>query len=47
LLPAEQETLETFRQHVDDFEARHLGASDFVGGVQFPTAMSDVFEVAR
>jgi len=37
----EFETLEAFRQHVDDFEAYHLGISDEHGS-QFPSAMSQI-----
>jgi hypothetical protein len=37
----EIETLEAFRQHVDDFEAYHLGISD-EHGVQFPAEMNQI-----
>jgi len=38
---AERKTLEAFRQHVDDLEAKHIGGS---GGVasRFPAGMSDI-----
>lgn len=38
----EHETVELFRQHVDDFEAKHLGESD-QNGSQFPPAMERLF----
>lgn len=37
----ELETLEVFRQHVDDFEAYHLGISDEHGS-QFPAEMNQI-----
>ena len=36
----ELQTLETFRQHVDDLEARHLEGE--AGGSRFPTEMNDM-----
>ena len=42
LSPEEVSTLELFRQHVDDFEAKHLGESE-ANGQQFPTAMANLF----
>lgn len=38
----ERKTVERFRQHVDDFEAKHLGETD-QNGSQFPTEMERVF----
>jgi hypothetical protein len=38
LSQAEAAIVELFRQHVDDFEAKHLGESE-ANGSQFPTAM--------
>lgn len=42
LTPAEIETFELFKQHVDDFEARHLGEPGLCGGKLFPTEMEHV-----
>lgn len=39
----ELSTLEMYRQHVDDFESKHIGEYK-VGGIQFPTEMSNIFE---
>jgi hypothetical protein len=38
----EKEVLEEFRQHVDDFEARHLGATGVGGGIRFPPQISNI-----
>jgi len=35
----EQEVLEAFRQHLDDFEARHVGDGREGAGARFPVAM--------
>lgn len=41
--PCELTVLEMYKQHVDDFESKHIG--DFkVGGLQFPPAILKVFE---
>jgi hypothetical protein len=45
LLAGERRTLEVFRQHVDDLEARHLREPNFVGGVRFPSAINHIFEI--
>lgn len=42
LIASERRTLEVFRQHVDDFEARHLGELDLCAGIQFPPEMERV-----
>ena len=42
LTQQESETVEAFRQHVDDFEAKHLGESD-QNGSQFPPAIEQLF----
>lgn len=42
LSPEEHATVELFRQHVDDFEAKHLGESDS-NGAQFPSKMERLF----
>jgi hypothetical protein len=34
---------ELYRQHVDDFEAKHLGLSD-VSGTRFPRDFAEVFK---
>lgn len=39
---AESATLEVFRQHVDDFEAKHINGSG-VNGIQFPSEMAYLF----
>ncbi|HBR14497.1 MAG TPA: hypothetical protein DD723_03005 [Candidatus Omnitrophica bacterium] len=36
---SERYVLERFKQHVDDFEAKHLGGSD-LNGIQFPQEMN-------
>jgi len=36
--------LEQFRQHVDDFEAKHIGGSD-VSGRQFPVEMNEILGI--
>ena len=36
-------TLEIFRQHVDDLEARHIGDGSRAVGRRFPSELSDVF----
>jgi len=38
----EVETVELFRQHVEDFEAKHVGESPD-NGRQFPAGMNDIF----
>lgn len=38
----EAQTVEMFRQHVDDFEAKHLGESS-TNGAQFPVEMERLF----
>ena len=38
---SERKTLEIFRQHVDDFEAKHLGESD-LNGIMFPKEMENI-----
>ncbi len=43
MTPDELSTLEMYRQHVDDFESKHIGEYK-VGGIQFPAAMSNIFE---
>ena len=35
-------TLEQFRQHVDDMEARHLGENVTTVGRRFPNGISDI-----
>jgi hypothetical protein len=42
LSQGEVEIVELFRQHVDDFEAKHIGESR-ASGAQFPTAMKNLF----
>jgi hypothetical protein len=42
LTPSESKTVELFRQHVDDFEAKHLGESD-QNGSRFPSGMERLF----
>lgn len=37
----ELETLEAFRQHVDDLEAKHIGGATDVA-IRFPTGMNDI-----
>lgn len=39
----EIDTLESFRQHVEDFEAKHIGDVKS-NGIQFPLGMSNLFE---
>lgn len=39
----EQATVERFRQHVNDFEAKHLENSEY-NGVQFPIQINNLFE---
>lgn len=39
----EESTLELFRQHIDDLEARHLG-ENHTGTVQFPRAMDSILK---
>lgn len=39
----EADTVSIFQQHVDDFEAKHIGGSD-LNGIQFPIEMNNVFE---
>lgn len=43
LTPAERRTLERLRQHVDDLEARHIGADLSGGGARFPPEARDLF----
>lgn len=38
----ERYVLELYRQHVDDFEAKHVGESG-VNGIQFPLGMNNIF----
>jgi hypothetical protein len=38
----EQQTVELYRQHVDDFEARHIGAGEGAGA-RFPVEMDRLF----
>ena len=42
LLPQEQLVVERFRQHVDDLEARHLGADHAASATQFPPEMGSL-----
>ncbi|MFO1344229.1 MAG: hypothetical protein U1F05_14070 [Burkholderiales bacterium] len=42
LLPAELRTLESFRQHVDDIEDRHLGDGIRTIGRRFPEEMNTI-----
>jgi len=35
--------LEAFRQHIDDFEAKHLGGSEYAGS-QYPFQISKIFQ---
>ncbi|WP_264788398.1 HNH endonuclease [Aureispira anguillae] len=39
----EIETVELFRQHVKDFEDKHLNQSD-INGIQFPIQMNDIYK---
>jgi len=39
----EVSVLEIYRQHVDDFESKHIGEY-YVGGVQFPAKLSKILE---
>ncbi len=40
---AEREILESFRQHADDFEAKHTGRDSSAGGLQFPVGLDKIF----
>ena len=40
----ERATLEGFRQHVDDLEARHLGENVVAGGRRFPPSMATILK---
>lgn len=42
LTPSERDIVDLFRQHVDDFEAKHLGETDR-NGAQFPHGMERLF----
>jgi hypothetical protein len=43
MTPNERRIVELFRQHVDDFEAKHLGETD-QNGTQFPPDMERLFD---
>lgn len=42
LTPSEIQTLEAFRQHVDDLEAKHVGENGGDVASRFPAGMSDI-----
>jgi len=46
LTATERETLERFRQHVDDLEQRHIGGSPASVGTTFPDGMNRLLEDA-
>ena len=43
----EIKTLEAFRQHVDDLEAKHIGEGSGDVASQFPTGMGNILTEAR
>ena len=43
---AERKTLELFRQHIDDLEAKHIGGGSGDVASQFPAGMSDILAEA-
>jgi len=47
LTQAELETLEAFRQHVDDLEAKHIGEGSGAVASRFPAGMSEILAEAR
>jgi hypothetical protein len=42
----ERALVERFRQHVNDFEAKHLGPPDAPSGLRFPVDMHELFKVS-
>jgi hypothetical protein len=44
---SEAKTLEEFRQHIDDLEAKHIGEGNGDVASRFPAAMSDILIEAR
>jgi len=44
---AEAKTLEAFRQHIDDLEAKHIGEGNGDVASRFPTGMSDILSGAQ
>jgi hypothetical protein len=44
---SEAKTLEAFRQHIDDLEAKHIGEGNGDVASHFPAAMSDILIEAR
>jgi len=43
LTTIEHRTLELFRQHVDDLEARHVNEDEGGGGTRFPPEVQNLF----
>ena len=43
LIEKEANVLEVYRQHIDDFEARHIGGGRF-GGIEFPAELSNILK---
>jgi hypothetical protein len=44
---SEAKTLEAFRQHIDDLEAKHIGEGDGDVASRFPAGMSDILIGSR
>ena len=42
LTEAEVRTTELFRQHVDDFERKHINKEE-INGIQFPNGLENIF----